>query len=111
MGLKQKRPNTKNQTGKAKILRKSKKKNLNFGIVGGDENFSLAIAIEISDDRRRQTFALELNWVLIREVHPGLSEGKITLMLKISKNPEKGETILDQKKKAIVPFELPKIGF
>lgn len=55
--------------------------------MGGDEDFSFAVAVEIGDDRGRETLAFELDWVLIGEMHPGLSEGKITLMLQIS-NPK-----------------------
>ena len=64
-------------------------KNLNFCVVCGYKDFSLAIAVDISHNRRQQTFALELNQVLIGEMHPRLMEGEITLMLKQTKKKNK----------------------
>lgn len=50
--------------------------------MSGDEDFALAVAVEIGNDRRRETLAFELDRVLVGEMHPRLSEGEIALMLR-----------------------------
>lgn len=69
-----------------------REKDLDFGIVGGHENFFLAVTVEIGDDRRRETVGFVLDGVVIGEMHPCLSEREITLVLKFQKQSQ-SETI------------------
>jgi hypothetical protein len=38
---------------------------LNLGVVGGDEDFFLAITVQVGDDRRREALSLVFDRVLI----------------------------------------------
>ena len=53
---------------------KKVKLDLNFGVGSGDEDFFLAVAVEVGDDWRRETLGFEFDRVFIGEMHPRLSE-------------------------------------
>lgn len=55
--------------------------NLNFGVVSGDENFLLAVTVEIGDERGRKAFGFVFHWVFIGEVHPGVFERNTAILL------------------------------
>lgn len=55
---------------------------LDFGVVSGDEDFLLAVAVEIGDDRRREALGFVLDGVVVGEVHPCLTEGEVAFVLR-----------------------------
>lgn len=55
---------------------------LDFGVVSGDEDFLLAVAVKIGDDRRREALGFVLDGVVVGEVHPCLTEGEVAFVLR-----------------------------
>ena len=49
--------------------------------MSGDEDLALAIAIEVSDNRRRQALGLVFDGIIVGGMEPRLLEGEITSVL------------------------------
>lgn len=65
---------------------------LDLGVVGGEEDLGLAVAVEVGDERRGQAVGLVLDGeVLVGEVVPGLPEGEVALMVEGEEDGEGGE--------------------
>lgn len=65
---------------------------LDLGVVGGEEDLGLAVAVEVGDEGRGQAVGLVLDGeVLVGEVVPGLAEGEVALVVEGEEDGEGGE--------------------
>lgn len=65
---------------------------LDLGVVGGEEDLGLAVAVEVGDEGWGQAVGLVLDGeVLVGEVVPGLVEGEVALVVEGEEDGEGGE--------------------
>lgn len=65
---------------------------LDLGVVGGEEDLGLAVAVEVRDEGRGEAVSLVLDGeVLVGEVVPGLAEGEVALVVEGEEDGEGGE--------------------
>ena len=72
---------------------------LDFGVVSGDEDFLLAVAVKIGDDRRREALGFVLDGVVVGEVHPCLTEGEVAFVLRKFTTRQKSQSERNGKKR------------